>query len=218
MTEINHAVEAILDFWFGSMDDRTLLDREREPFRTHFTRWYGKSPEVDREIRRRFEAELERVTENGRSWDDTVRRWAEHRQGLLALTILLDQLPRNMYRDTPRMYARDALGLLVSERARALPDAGSLPLMQQMFLAVPLMHAESLTLQQRMLARFEGLVAQAEKRSPQNVGFYRFALDYAKRHVDVVTRFGRFPHRNAILGRTSSAEEAKFLESDEAYF
>ena len=79
------------------------------------------------------------------------------------------------------------------------------------FLYVPLMHVENLTIQQYMLARFDDLVERARTRSPQNVRFFAFARDYARRHVDVVATFGRFPHRNAILGRLSTPSEEAFL-------
>jgi uncharacterized protein (DUF924 family) len=214
---LNTAAE-LLDFWFGDLDDVTLLNREAEPFSTHFARWYGKRPEIDAEIRARFEHSLVLVSKDGRDWDETVRRWSAHPRGLLALTILLDQLPRNMYRGTARMYAWDTLGLLLSERARIELEVETLPLTQQMFLAVPLMHVEDLSSQQRMLRYFEDLVAQARQKSPNNVGFYEFALQYAQRHVDVIAKYGRFPHRNDLLGRPSTAQEREFLRSSDAYF
>ncbi|HWB81622.1 MAG TPA: DUF924 family protein, partial [Nannocystaceae bacterium] len=209
--------QTILDYWFGAIDDTTPLNREREPFALHFQRWYGKSAEVDASIRAAFAPHLHAVTASGQSWDATLRQWRRHPRGLLALTILLDQLPRNMYRDTARMYTHDALGLLASEAARAQLSE-DLPLVHRMFIAVPLMHTEDLILQERMLAAFEEFVELATTRSPDNVGFFRFALDYAKRHVDVIRAFGRFPHRNALLGRTSTPEELTFLERRDAWF
>jgi uncharacterized protein (DUF924 family) len=87
-----------------------------------------------------------------------------------------------------------------------------------MFLYLPFMHVENVTLQQSMVRRFEQLVELAAARSPHNVGFFELALDYARRHLDVVERFGRFPHRNEILGRRSSAEELEFLEREDSRF
>ncbi len=216
-TRAAQRAHTLLDYWFGSIDDSTVLDRDAEPFATHFRRWYGKSPEVDASIRQMFESDLFAVTETGRSWDDTVRQWRAVPRGALALTVLLDQLPRNMYRNTPRMYAFDALGLLASEAARA-DFSDELPLVQRMFVSVPLMHAEDLTLQQRMLRDFELLTELAGQRSPANVGFFQFALEFAQRHLAVIRQFGRFPHRNALLGRTSSAAELVFLKGPDAYF
>jgi uncharacterized protein (DUF924 family) len=214
---VKATAEAINSFWFGPMDDSTTLNREAEPFATYFMRWYGKSPKVDAQIRAEFEGNLLAVTSDGSRWEATVREWEAQPQGLLALTILLDQIPRNIYRETKDMYKHDALGLLVSDRARS-KGIDHLPLVQQMFLSVPLMHVENLTIQQQMLVHFERFVEIGQTRSFQNVGFFKFALDYAKRHVDVIEKYGRFPHRNAIVGRASTDVETEFLENSDAYF
>src|SRR5687767_3354189 len=88
--------QAILEYWFGPMNDDTPLNREVEPFATYFQRWYGKSPTIDTFIRREFEPDLAAVTAKGRDWDAILRQWSAQPRGMLALTILLDQLPRNM--------------------------------------------------------------------------------------------------------------------------
>jgi uncharacterized protein (DUF924 family) len=204
--------QAILEYWFSSLDDGVVLDRQSEPFSTCFARWYGKQPAIDQEIRARFEPVLLAVTKDGARWDREVAAWQQAPLGLLALVVLLDQFPRNMYRDSARMYAHDELALSVTALAIREYEARPLTLVQKMFLYVPLMHSENLTLQQAMVARFESLVEQAELRSPQNKAFFEFALDYARRHLRVVETFGRFPHRNAILGRTSTSAELEFLE------
>lgn len=212
------ATQAILEYWFSSLDDTTSLDRQVEPCRTCFARWYGKDPAIDDEIRKRFESVLLEVTRDGRDWDDEVAAWRSAPRGWLALVILLDQFPRNIYRDSARMYAHDALALTVTTAAIREYEEQTLSLVQRMFLYVPLMHVENLTLQQAMVVRFEALVTLATERSPQNVGFFEFALDYARRHRDVVATFGRFPHRNAILGRQSTASELEFLERHDSRF
>lgn len=204
--------QTILEYWFSSLDDGVLLDRQSEPFGTCFARWYGKQPAIDQEIRERFEPVLLAVTKDGARWDREVAAWQQAPLGLLALVVLLDQFPRNMYRDSSRMYAHDELALSVTTLAIREYEARPLTLVQRMFLYVPLMHSENLTLQQAMVARFESLVEQAALRSPQNRAFFEFALDYARRHLRVVERFGRFPHRNAILGRSSTRAELEFLE------
>lgn len=208
----------ILDYWFSSLDDSTPLDREVEPFRTCFARWYGKQAAIDDEIRENFEPALLAATADGRRWDEEVTHWQSTPLGLLSLVILLDQLPRNMYRDSARMYAHDDLALSVTTLAIREYETSPLSLVQRMFLYVPLMHAENLTIQQAMVARFESLLALATERSPQNVGFYQFALKYAVRHRDVIEKFGRFPHRNQILGRQSTAAELEFLQRDDSRF
>jgi uncharacterized protein (DUF924 family) len=217
-TSVAHGSRAILDYWFSSLDDSVLLDRQSEPFGTCFARWYGKQPAIDAEIRTRFEPALLAATRDGARWDNEVAEWQRAPLGLLALIVLLDQFPRNMYRDSARMYAYDDLALSVTAEALRQYEEHPLTLVQRMFLYVPLMHSENLTLQQAMVARFESLAGLAAARSPQNKQFFEFALDYARRHREVVQTFGRFPHRNALLGRTSTPSELEFLKRDGSSF
>jgi uncharacterized protein (DUF924 family) len=217
-TSTEALAHSILDYWFSSLDDTTPLDREVEPFRTCFTRWYGKQPAIDAEIRDRFEPALLTVARAGARWDETMADWQRAPLGLLALVVLLDQLPRNMYRDTARMYAHDPLALVVTTAAIREYESRSITLVQRMFLYVPLMHVENATIQHAMVVKFEHLAALAAVQSPRNAGFFGFALDYARRHRDVVDTFGRFPHRNAILGRTSTPAELEFLQQDGSSF
>lgn len=217
-TSIEELSGSILEYWFSSLDDASRLDRQAQPFGTCFARWYGKQPAIDDEIRTRFEPALLAVTRDGARWDDKVADFGRSPLGLLALVILLDQFPRNMYRDSARMYAYDDLALTVTGLAIREYEEHPLSLVQRMFLYVPLMHAENLTLQEGMVARFESLLGLAATRSAENVGFFGFALDYARRHRDVVETFGRFPHRNVILGRTSTPAELEFLQRDGSTF
>jgi uncharacterized protein (DUF924 family) len=209
---------AILEYWFSSLDDTALLDRQSEPFGSCFARWYGKQPAIDEEIRARFEPALLETTRDGKKWDRELAAWQREPLGLLALIVLLDQFPRNMYRGQARMYAHDDLALSVTTIAIRDYELRPLSLVQRMFLYVPLMHSENLTLQQAMVGRFEDLLELAARQSPQNTGFLSFALDYARRHCEVVERFGRFPHRNAILGRASTSSELAFLEREGSSF
>jgi uncharacterized protein (DUF924 family) len=208
----------ILDYWFATIDDATTLDGELEPFRSCYARWYGKRPEVDAEIRERFEPALRAVVEEGHAWERHVEAWRDPPDGLVALTILLDQLPRNMYRGTARMYAHDPLALLVAAQALREPGGDARSLVRQMFLFVPFMHAENVTLQSAMVARFEQLVEQARTRSPTNLRFFQGALDYARQHLTLVQAYGRFPHRNQLLGRISTDAELELLRSGHAGF
>ena len=208
----------ILEYWFSSLDDAVLLDRQSEPFRTCFARWYGKQPAIDDDIRSRFEPVLLSATRDGARWDRELADWQQRPLGLLALVVLLDQFPRNMYRDSARMYAYDDLALSVTTMAMREYEGRPLSLVQRMFLYVPLMHSENLTLQQAMVARFESLVALALLQSPQNKSFFEFALDYARKHLQVIETFGRFPHRNAILGRSSTPAELESLQRDGSSF
>jgi uncharacterized protein (DUF924 family) len=218
---VTPAVESsreILEYWFSSLDDAVLLDRHSEPFRTCFARWYGKEPAIDEEMRARFEPLLLATTRDGARWDRELADWQQAPFGLLALVLLLDQFPRNMYRGSARMYAYDDLALCVTALAIGEYEVRPLSLVQRMFLYVPLMHSENLTIQQAMVVRFESLVELATLRSHQNKAFFEHALDYARRHLQVVERFGRFPHRNAILGRSSTPAELEFLRRDGSSF
>lgn len=146
-TSTGELARTILEYWFAALDDRTALDRETEPFRTCFSRWYGKRPEIDDEIRARFQPALTAVTRDGASWDTRLAAWRRQPKGLLALVILLDQLPRNMFRDTPAMYEHDPLALTVTTLAIGACEDAELSLVERMFLYVPLMHVENVTLQ-----------------------------------------------------------------------
>lgn len=209
---------SILSYWFADLDDASPLDRTAEPFRTCYGRWYGKDEATDREIRASFEADLLAVTADGVDVRAEIDAWASAPLGLLSLVVLLDQLPRNMYRGTPRMYAHDALALSVATIAIREYEHTGLPLVRRMFLYVPLMHAEDLALQRRMVSLFEHLAEEAARRSPQNRPFFEHALGFARRHAEVIEKYGRFPHRNAILGRASTADEREYLRSPDAGF
>lgn len=182
------APRPVLDFWFGSDD---AVD----------PRWFKGGEAFDREIDRRFGATIDAALAG--ELDD----WAASADGALALVLVLDQFTRNVYRGTPRAFAGDARALAL---ARRLVDSGEhrrLPPLQRWFAYMPLEHAEDLTLQQQCVGLFEALAAEPGPQREALAG----ALDYARRHHDVIARFGRFPHRNAILGRASTDEEAAFL-------
>ena len=178
---------AVIDFWFGA----SPLATRRE--------WFVKDPAFDETIRVRFGALVDRALAGPLGWGgDALSSLAE--------VIVLDQFPRNLFRGQARAFAGDA-------RARSLAlalvdDGGDLALhpMQRWFAYLPLEHAEDLALQDRSVALFEALAA-----AEPGEGFAS-ALDYARRHRDLIRRFGRFPHRNVALGRASTANEADFLK------
>jgi uncharacterized protein (DUF924 family) len=179
--------EEILDFWFG---------REGEPGYGEFREaWFRKDPEFDRIIRDRFE-DLYEAAASGE-----LDGWKEEARSCLALVILLDQFPRNMYRGDPKSYATDRKAQETAGYAvdRALDR--ELPPFQRMFLYMPFMHSEDLALQRRSVELFRGLGGEGEA-DP---------LYYAVQHMQIIERFGRFPHRNEILGRQTTPEEAEFL-------
>ena len=215
---IHDRAAAILEYWFQSLDDEARLDPASEPFKTCYARWYGKDPSIDAEIRHLFEADLQTVRDAGGEWLSTIEAWAGVPDGLLALTILLDQFPRNMYRGTATMYEYDPLALIVATRAVSETRGGERSLVRQLFQNVPFMHIENLTIQEFMLGQFRSLARVAETRSPLNVPFFGSALRYAERHLDVVRAYGRFPHRNMILGRASTPAELEYMQGDDPGF
>lgn len=184
----------VLEFWFGA-PNAADAGAPRDF-------WFRRSAATDELIRTRFGADVEAALRGERdAWSQTV-------DGARALILLLDQFTRNIFRDTPRAFAGDARAL---EVARALVAAGAdraLAPLQRWFVYLPFEHSESLDAQRESLRLFGELAAAG---LPE-------ALDWARRHFEVIERFGRYPHRNAILGRASSAEELAYLAQPGAGF
>ena len=196
MTDPAPVTRAVLDFWFLP-SDHPGHGRERPE-------WFRKNEAFDAAIRERFGADVEVAlsTTIGSGSDDT----------LLARILLLDQFTRNIFRDTPRAFAGDAQALALAATLVAAGRDKNLAPCQRWFAYLPFEHSESLLDQERAVALFAGL-----RREMQNETFDG-AYDYALRHRAVITLFGRFPHRNAILGRTSTAEEIEFLKQPGSSF
>jgi uncharacterized protein (DUF924 family) len=157
-------------------------------------RWYKSDPEFDREIRERF-LETHEAAAAGR-----LPEWQQSPEGALALLILLDQFPRNMFRGTPRAFATDPIAREVADHAIEQGFDKKIDPTMQSFFYLPFMHSEKLADQERCLALYHA--ADNEE-----------GIKFAKLHLDPIRRFGRFPHRNETLGRTSTPEEIAFLES-----
>ncbi len=186
---MNAQAQAVFDFWFAGAD---------APRRE----WFQKDDAFDRDIEQRFGEQIAQALEGGlHHWD------AEGPQAALARIILLDQFCRNVYRGTPLAFAGDHLALQAAlDMIEAGEDQQLTPL-QRTFVYLPLEHAENMALQEQAVALFTRL-AEAQ---PGNQGLAGM-LDYAKRHREVIQRFGRFPHRNAILNRLSTPAEVEFLK------
>ncbi len=186
----------VLDFWFLPPDNPDYGQSRVE--------WFRKDEAFDAHIRVRFGALIDAAIEGG------LRAWEATPHVALARLIVLDQLKRNVYRGTPRAFAGDAQALAL---AVALTQAGQdrlLPPMLRAFAFLPFEHAEDLAMQARAVELFQ-LLSQAQP------GFDGM-LDYAQRHQEVIARYGRFPHRNAILGRPSTPEEVEFLRQPGSSF
>lgn len=197
------AIDDILDFWFGSLDQDGCADSE------HSARWWKKDAAFDEEIGRRFG----RVYRSIRAGE--LDGWLTEPRGRLAQVIALDQFSRNMFRGTPDSFAGDPRAREIALDALRHGDDSALPRDQRFFLYMPLMHSEDLALQDRMIELFTALRDSAPPALREKSAGY---LKYAEMHRDIIRRFGRFPHRNAILGRPSSREELAFLEQPGSSF
>ena len=180
--------QEVLDFWFGARGSAEY-GRTREV-------WFRKDAAFDRAVRERFGASVERAIAGG------YASWTSPRAAL-ARVILLDQFTRNIFRDTPRAFAGDALALAAAEEVVDGGGDSELLPVERRFLYLPFEHAESLEAQTRSIELFTRLRDETGLDEP---------LSWAHRHAAVIRRFGRYPHRNAILGRTSTADELAFLE------
>jgi uncharacterized protein (DUF924 family) len=195
--------DRVLAFWFGPPGSASeIAGRQRKL-------WFGKSPENDRAIIERFAATLAAATA-GR-----LDHWARTPHGRLALVIVLDQFPHHIHRDQPQAFATDPQSLALSLDVLAAGEDGQLAPIERVFLYLPLEHAESLELQERSVSLYEKLAHQAA--ADERALFDGF-LDYARKHRDVVARFGRFPHRNEILERPSTPDELEFLKQPGSRF
>lgn len=185
-----------MEFWFGSGADDAAVAAERSRL------WWKKHPDTDKLIRLRFEACLRKAASG------ELNAWLATAAGRLALILLADQFPRNMYRHTAQAFAFDALAQAWCKQGLELGCDAALRPIQRTFFYFPLEHSESLEDQERAVSLYQKLAASVE---PQQRRAFQGFLNFAVRHRDVVARFGRFPHRNRILGRDSSPEEAAFL-------
>jgi len=191
------APKDVLDFWFGPETSPTRGQPRRE--------WFVKSDAFDAQIRARFGAAIDQAIAGGlREWD------AQGPQGVLARILVLDQFTRNAYRNTPASFAGDTLALAAAQELVDSGADGRLAPMERAFVYLPFEHAEDAYQQERAVELFSMLAAG-------HPGFDEM-LDYAHRHRGVIARFGRFPHRNEILGRASTPEETEFLRQPGSRF
>ena len=195
--------ESVLAFWFGSPGPSVeVAGRQR-------TLWFGKSQANDRVVVERFAATLAAATAG------ELDHWAHTPRGRLALVIVLDQFPHHIFRDRPQAFATDPQALAQCLAALAADDDRHLTPIERVFLYLPLEHAESLAMQERAVSLYAQL---AHGVAADEQALFNGFLDYARRHCDVVARFGRFPHRNEILGRASTPDEREFLKQPGSRF
>lgn len=195
-------IKDIYDFWFGDVD--TLAERYQEQLKV----WFHKNEDNDLKIKTQFEQYIEPIAQGEINWLDTP-------EGTLASIICLDQFPRNCYRGSPKSFQYDPKALAICQAGIQAGIDKSLSSYERLFFYLPLEHAENLALQNQMVQLARDLYAQVDDVSkPHFKGF----LDYAIAHQVIIERFGRFPHRNDILQRESSAEEIEFLKQPNSSF
>jgi uncharacterized protein (DUF924 family) len=185
---------SVLDFWFGTQ--RTHLGSPR-------MEWFRKDSKFDEEIRIRFGALHERAARG------ELEAWTASAESNLALVVVLDQFSRNLYRNDPRAFAQDEHARRHANLALSRGDDLAMLPVQRQFLYLPLEHSESMSDQDRCVELMRSLEAFEETRG---------LTQWAEKHRDIIKRFGRFPHRNEILGRASTPEEIEFLKGPNSRF
>jgi len=196
-------IDAILEFWFKERElTAPQIDRRMDV-------WFGGDEVFDLECKKEFGVDVE-LASTGQ-----LDHWAERPLGRLALIILLDQFRRNIYRNTTKAFEMDQAALkLCVEGARDKKDKGLTPV-QQAFFYMPLQHTESRKVQEKSVVIFNRL---AEAVSPTYRETFETMAQFAELHRDIVEQFGRFPHRNVLLGRANTPEEDEYLAGDSPDF
>lgn len=189
--------KAVIDFWLGDGLERGWCSDNRDDL------WFAGGPKLDATIRERFGPAVAQALDGG------LAHWETDIEGRLALVLLLDQFARNIHRGQPHAFAGDARAQQLVQQALASGLDRHLATVGRVFLYMPLVHAENLALQDEAVKRFQDL---RDSSPPELHDKLERNLHFARLHRDIVLRFGRFPHRNAALGRESTAEEVVFLK------
>ena len=195
--------QPLLEWWFGTLEspDDIAADKGRL--------WFGKRDSQDLEAQTRFGDWVEQALAGG------LTDWAQRPEGWLALVLLLDQLPRMIFRDTPKSFAGDIRAQALVAQGIAADFDRQLRPIQRVFIYLVFEHCEHLAVQDEAVSRFIALVAEQPE---ADRAVFADNLDYAERHREVIARFGRFPHRNTVLGRESTAQELAFLSQPGSRF
>jgi uncharacterized protein (DUF924 family) len=198
MSATHRSPEDVHRFWFADTTDDPEAANRRNAV------WFGSSPEFDARVRAQFEPAIADAARGD------LAAWESVPRSCVSLVIVLDQFPRNAYRNTAAAFEYDALALAVTKRAVAAGYLAELSVPEQAFLLMPYQHIEDAATQREGVRLFECMSADA---SPQWRGFADNTLQFARRHLEIIERFGRFPHRNRALARSSTPAEREYLES-----
>lgn len=194
--DLDPSATEVLRYWFGSSADDLEVNEQQSRL------WWGHEASTDKEIRERFAELLERA---GRGELDG---WCASPRGRLAVIVVLDQFSRNVHRGSAQAFAQDPCALALCVEGLERDEDHALRPIERLFFYLPLEHAESLALQERSVAEQRDLLAEVP---PAWRDTFAGFVDFALRHREVIARFGRFPHRNRLLGRESTPEELTFL-------
>lgn len=196
-------IDEILAFWFREKEQSVPKIDARMDL------WFGDDPDFDAEIKKTFADDVERASAG------ELRHWAREPRGCLALILLLDQFRRNIYRGKPEAFAKDKSALkLCIEGAAAKMDQALSPV-EKLFFYMPLQHSESLKVQKKSCEIYRHLAKTATTTDRET---FETSAQFAELHADIIEQFGRFPHRNQILGRENTPEEEAYLSGDAPTF
>jgi uncharacterized protein (DUF924 family) len=195
--------QPLLEWWFGTFESPQDIAADKGKL------WFGKRDSQDLEAQTRFGDWVEQALAGG------LTEWAQRPEGWLALVLLLDQLPRMIFRDTPKSFSGDLRAQALVAQGIAADFDRQLRPIQRVFIYLVFEHCENLAVQNEAVSRYIDLVAQQPE---SDRALFIDYLNYAEKHQQVIARFGRFPHRNAVLGRESTAEEVAFLSKPGSRF
>ena len=196
-------IETILSFWFKEQAlTAPQIDRRMD-------KWFGEDPVFDHEIAKEFGSDIELASQGQLDY------WAADPRGRLALILLIDQFRRNIHRNTEKAFSLDKLALKLCVEGAMQKEDMSLSPIQRVFFYMPLQHAESKKVQEKSVALYNKL---AESVSPTYRETFETVAQFAELHKDIIDQFGRFPHRNKLLGRANTPEEDEYFAGDAPEF
>ncbi len=190
-------INNILDFWFA---DTTAIAGERNSL------WYGFNPQVDRHIQQHYGSLVTQALTG------ELDQWTATPDGSVALILLLDQFTRHIHRGSAQAFSGDDKALAVAEDGVSKGQDKTLPVDQRCFFYMPYEHSEQLAIQERGVALFEAMRNEMKGITQNEKELMASSLRYARFHRDIIKQFGRFPHRNSLMARTSTNEEQKYLD------
>lgn len=195
--------QEILNFWFGNIEAKSSPEKDKEKL------WFTKSEETDQKIKELFTNSLENF--NSEKFDEVLNSAEKS----FATIILLDQFSRNIYRNNAKSFEKDALCLKLTTKSIEFGYDKEFHPTKRIFFYLPLEHTEDLKIQEQCVSIFEALLTEVDESLKGKMLFFK---DYAIKHLEIIKRFGRFPHRNIILGRESTLEEIEFLKQPNSSF